>query len=72
MAEKVRDGVDGWHFAAGSAVALAGLVRGLVKDRARLAGVSEALTGRAAVVAGVADYMGLYGRAAVAGGDAGA
>jgi glycosyltransferase involved in cell wall biosynthesis len=72
MAEKVRDGVDGWHFAAGSAVALAGLVRGLVADRARLAGVSEALTGRAAVVAGVEEYMGLYGRAAGAGGDAGA
>jgi hypothetical protein len=53
-------------------VALAGLVRGLVADRARLAGVSEALTGRAAVVAGVEEYMGLYGRAAVAGGDAGA
>jgi hypothetical protein len=47
-------------------VALAGLVRGLVADRARLAGVSEALTGRAAVVAGVEEYMGLYSVAAAA------
>jgi glycosyltransferase involved in cell wall biosynthesis len=71
MAEKVRDGVDGFHFAAGSAVALAGLVRGLVRDREKLAGLTKGLTGKPAVVAGMADYMALYEAAAApAGGDA--
>jgi glycosyltransferase involved in cell wall biosynthesis len=66
MAEKVRDGVDGFHFAAGSAMALAGLVRGLMKDRARLTALTEALTGKPAVVASVADFMALYGAGVVA------
>jgi glycosyltransferase involved in cell wall biosynthesis len=36
MAEKVRNGIDGFHFPVGSAVALASLVRQLAADRTRL------------------------------------
>jgi glycosyltransferase involved in cell wall biosynthesis len=33
MAEKVRDGVDGWHFPAGSPIGLTALLRRLCRDR---------------------------------------
>ena len=43
MAEKVRDGLDGFHFQAGSAWALATLLRELAEDPARLAAVQATL-----------------------------
>jgi glycosyltransferase involved in cell wall biosynthesis len=43
MAEKVRDGLDGFHFAVGSAPALAALLRDLARDRPRLDKVAATL-----------------------------
>lgn len=43
MAEKVRDGIDGFHFRAGSALALAGLLRRLAAEPALLDGVATTL-----------------------------
>jgi glycosyltransferase involved in cell wall biosynthesis len=43
MAEKVRDGVDGFHFRVGSAVDLCALLQGLDQDRSRLAAVRQTL-----------------------------
>ena len=43
MAEKVRDGVDGFHFPVGNSIALASLLLKLSADRARLAGMRETL-----------------------------
>jgi len=36
MAEKVRDGIDGFHFPGGDAMALAGLLRDLAENRRKL------------------------------------
>jgi glycosyltransferase involved in cell wall biosynthesis len=41
MAEKVRDGKDGFHFPVGSAIELAALLRNLAGDREKLARVSR-------------------------------
>ena len=41
MAEKVRDGKDGFHFPVGSAIELAALLRSLAEDRERLARVGR-------------------------------
>jgi len=60
MAEKVRDGIDGFHFAAGNPIALAMLIRELVEDRARLAALTAALPGLPEQVTSVEDYLGLY------------
>ena len=60
MAEKVRDGIDGFHFPVGSAMALTGLLRQLAADRARLAGLAAALPGRAELVSTLDDYVALY------------
>jgi len=60
MAEKVRDGVDGFHFAAGSAMALTALLRQLAADRSRLTGLAAAMSGRAELTATMADYLALY------------
>jgi hypothetical protein len=43
MAEKVRDGLDGFHFRAGSAHALAALLRGLAERPERLAALGATL-----------------------------
>ncbi|MGG5811727.1 glycosyltransferase [Falsiroseomonas sp. CW058] len=43
MAEKVRDGLDGFHFQAGSAFALANLLRGLARDPRRLAALQDSM-----------------------------
>jgi glycosyltransferase involved in cell wall biosynthesis len=65
-AEKVREGVDGFHFPAGNAMALIGLLRGLVRDRTPLIELAERMSGRAAVEARVEDYLGVYQYAAAA------
>jgi len=60
MAEKVRDGVDGFHFAAGNPLALAALIRRMVEDRGLLEDVADRMTGTPAMVAGMAEYLGVY------------
>jgi glycosyltransferase involved in cell wall biosynthesis len=60
MEEKVRDGIDGLHFAAGNPAALAGLIRDLANDRARLRELTEKLPGEPELVSGLDDYMRLY------------
>jgi glycosyltransferase involved in cell wall biosynthesis len=51
MAEKVRDGLDGFHFQAGSAFSLATLLRGIARQPGRL----DALQATLATPPGVAD-----------------
>jgi len=60
MAEKVRDGIDGFHFTAGSPIALASLIRQILDNRAVLAALTETMSGHAAVSAGLEDYLALY------------
>ncbi len=43
MAEKVRDGIDGFHFPVGNAVALASLLQRLGKAPARLKAITESM-----------------------------
>jgi glycosyltransferase involved in cell wall biosynthesis len=60
MAEKIRDGVDGFHFAAGNPVALASLIRRMVENRAMLTGIAASLSGIPELVSGMEDYLVLY------------
>ncbi len=60
MAEKVRDGVDGFHFSAGNPTALASLVKRLVADRAVLAELTAGLSGEPELVSGLGAYVGVY------------
>jgi glycosyltransferase involved in cell wall biosynthesis len=66
MAEKVRDGVDGFHFPVGSAMALTGLLRQLATDRTRLTALAARLPGHAELVSTLDDYVALYGARAAA------
>ena len=61
MAEKVRDGVDGFHFAAGNALALASLLRRLAEDRSELRTLAANMEGFPATEASPADFAALYG-----------
>ena len=63
MAEKVRDGVDGFHFAAGNAMALTSLLRGLARNRKPLAELAARLSGHPAQETNIDDYIGVYRRA---------
>jgi glycosyltransferase involved in cell wall biosynthesis len=60
MAEKVRNGVDGFHFPVGSAMALTGLLRQLADNRARLPELAARMTGAPALVSTLDDYLALY------------
>jgi len=60
MAEKVRDGIDGFHFEAGDAMALADLLRGFSKDRSRLARQAERMQRQRATSVSVDDFLSLY------------
>lgn len=60
MAEKVRDGVDGFHFAAGNPLALVCLVKRLAADRSLLAALTASLAGEPELVSGLDDYLGVY------------
>jgi len=66
MAEKVRHGIDGFHFTAGSVLALTGLLRDLDADRGRLTALAAAMPRRPALVSTLDDYVALY-RATAAG-----
>jgi glycosyltransferase involved in cell wall biosynthesis len=67
MAEKVRQGVDGWHFPAGNAMALANLLRNLAKDPERLNRLASAMTGIPATRSSVDDFLRVYQGAANSG-----
>ncbi len=60
MAEKVRDGIDGYHFAMGNPFALVSLLRRLSADRTGLARLASQMTGAAAMVSTIDDYMSVY------------
>jgi glycosyltransferase involved in cell wall biosynthesis len=60
MAEKVRDGVDGFHFHAGSAMDLASLLMRLADDRGMLANVAGTLQTPAPVNAIVDAHLSVY------------
>ena len=60
MAEKVRDGIDGFHFPAGSSMALGSLLRQLSDNRARLTELATRMTGKPGLVSTMDDYMALY------------
>jgi len=62
MAEKIRDGIDGFHFAAGSPLALAALIRRLIAAPQTLSTLTAALTGLPELVATIEDYLALYHR----------
>jgi glycosyltransferase involved in cell wall biosynthesis len=62
MAEKVRDGLDGFHFQAGSAFALASLLRGLANKPERLASLQATLATPPSVQDSAAAMLRLYRR----------
>ena len=67
MAEKVRDRLDGVHFPAGNALALASLLRRLAADRTILAGMSAGMVARRP--AALEDYLAVYRGAPVPDGE---
>ena len=60
LAEKVRDGVDGFHFAAGSPRALAGLLTRLAQEPARLRALAHGLAVPPGLGATLAATLSLY------------
>ncbi len=62
MAEKVRDGIDGFHFPVGSAMALAAVARGLAAAPELLARLTEDMQTRPAPEAALDAHMQLYRR----------
>ncbi len=66
MAEKVRDRLDGLHFPAGNALALASLLRRLAADRSILAEISAGMMAQRP--AALEDYLALYRGTPAAGG----
>lgn len=62
MAEKVRDGLDGFHFRARSGAALADLLRDLADEPERLAALEETLATPPTLAETVAATRDLYGR----------
>ncbi len=61
MAEKVRDGIDGFHVPAGNAMALTSLLRRLSTNRTSLMTMADQMTGLPTGPASLADYQALYG-----------
>jgi glycosyltransferase involved in cell wall biosynthesis len=60
MAEKVRDGIDGFHVPVGNPFALVALLRRLAGDRAGLVSLAAGMSGAPAVVASVDSYLSVY------------
>ena len=60
MAEKVRDGVDGYHFPAGNVMALTALLRRIVADRSALPALASRMVGEPASRAEIGGYLRLY------------
>jgi glycosyltransferase involved in cell wall biosynthesis len=59
MAEKVRDGIDGWHFRAGDAVALAARLAGLAASREEVRRMAASVR-KPLPEASVATHVALY------------
>jgi glycosyltransferase involved in cell wall biosynthesis len=62
MAEKVRDGIDGFHFPAGSVAGLAALARRLAAQPEILASLSEKISPQATPDVTIAAHFDLYRR----------
>ena len=60
MSEKVRDGIDGFHFPVGNVMALTDLLRRFADDRSLLTNLSMGMTGEPAVSSELDDYVSLY------------
>jgi len=60
MAEKVRGGIDGFHFPVGSAMALTSMLRQLATHREKLAALAARMPGRADLVSTLDDYVAMY------------
>ena len=60
MAEKVRDGVDGWHFPVGSVFGLTALIRRLAERPEMVATLSETMQPPDTTTAAVAAHVALY------------
>jgi glycosyltransferase involved in cell wall biosynthesis len=60
MAEKVADGIDGFHFPVGNAAALADLLAGLAADRPRLEAVTATIRPPASAAETLAAHLALY------------
>jgi glycosyltransferase involved in cell wall biosynthesis len=71
MAEKVREGIDGFHFPAGNAMALTALLRRLSEHRRPLADLAARMTGKAVLEAGIEDFVDIYRRVEALAGEMG-
>ena len=66
MAEKVRHGIDGFHFPVGNAMALTNLLRNLAERRDTLIDLATSMSGRPALETSFEDYIKVYRQMAVA------
>ena len=60
MAEKVRDGVDGWHFPANSARGLANVIRSIAERPQQLSKITKTMTGPVSVHEAIEHHLDLY------------
>jgi glycosyltransferase involved in cell wall biosynthesis len=60
MAEKVRDGLDGFHFPVGNSIALASLLRELATDRTILSDLVSQMPGIPAVHSTLDAFLDIY------------
>jgi glycosyltransferase involved in cell wall biosynthesis len=60
MAEKVRDGIDGFHFSVGNGMSLASLLRELAVDRGILSDLASQMSGRPAVESSIEAFLAIY------------
>jgi glycosyltransferase involved in cell wall biosynthesis len=60
MAEKVRDGIDGFHFPVGNVMALTDLLRRFADDPSLLTNLALSMTGEPAIISSLDDFVSLY------------
>jgi glycosyltransferase involved in cell wall biosynthesis len=60
MAEKIRDGIDGFHFPVGNSIALASLLRELATDRSILSDLVSQMSGVPVVQSSLAAFLDIY------------
>jgi glycosyltransferase involved in cell wall biosynthesis len=61
MAEKVRDGIDGFHFPVGNSIALSSLLLRLAKAPGRLKAIADSMHVPVASTQIIAEHERLYG-----------